>query len=67
MMLKNKVLFSAILLDYSNYVGFMEISSTVGVTAGTTSVLIFRVKNQQFIGSGLPFIITGPLASKLND
>lgn len=45
----------------------MEISSTVGVTAGTTSVLIFRVKNQQFIGSGLPFIMTGPLASKLND
>lgn len=29
--------------------------------------VMLRVRNQQFIGSGLPFITTGPRSSKWND
>lgn len=31
------------------------------------AVVVLRVRNQQFIGVGLPFITTGPRYSKLND
>lgn len=41
--------------------------SSVDGVKGTISCFVFLVKNQHFIGSGFPFIITGPRYSKLNN
>lgn len=45
---------------------FSGLFGKVGVHGVATVVFVLRVNNQQFIGSGLPFIVTAPLNSKCN-